>query len=329
MSATILDVSNLSVVFGKGSAAVPAVRGISFAVARGETLGIVGESGCGKTATGLALLGLLPSSGRVTSGVARLGNRDLLAMSPRELRGIRGRRLAMVFQDPATALNPVLSIGRQVSEAVAAHNSELDRAQAKKRALDLLEAVGVPDPAARYRDLPHVWSGGMRQRAVVAMAIANRPRLLIADEPTTALDVTIQAQVLDLLRLVQGETGAGLILISHDFGVVAEMSDRIAVMYAGEIVETGTAGKVMETPRHPYTAALLRSVPDLDLDREQLEVIGGQPPNPSLLPSGCPFRPRCFLSGGRAVCRETAPRLDGEKGSHQAACHFAAELAIR
>jgi oligopeptide/dipeptide ABC transporter ATP-binding protein len=265
----------------------------------------------------------------VSSGRVWLEGRELLTMSRRQLRALRGRQIAMIFQDPATSLNPVLTIGRQVAEAVRAHRPGWSWSEARSEAVRLLERVGVPHPGRRLGDLPHTWSGGMRQRAMIAMAIANRPRLLIADEPTTALDVTIQAQVLELLRLIQSETSAGLILITHDFGVVAEMANRVAVMYAGKVMESGAVDEVFAHPHHPYTAALLQSLPRLDQDRPRLTVIPGQPPSLSHLPRGCPFRPRCYLGEGEERCGQEEPALLPTVGSphHQAACHFQGELA--
>ncbi|MDP3984186.1 MAG: ABC transporter ATP-binding protein [Acidimicrobiia bacterium] len=327
-AAQLLALEDLSVAFRSSGRWADAVKGVSMVVAEGETIGLVGESGCGKSATALAVLGLLPRAGRVTGGRVIFGGLDLLGLSRQRLRRIRGREIAMVFQDPATSLNPVLSIGAQVTEAVLAHQPNLGQRAARRRAIELLERVGVPDPAARIGDLPHLWSGGMKQRLMIAMAIANRPRLLIADEPTTALDVTIQAQVLALLKAVQQETGAALILITHDFGVVAEMADRVMVMYAGRMMETGSTLTVLKAPRNPYTTALLGSLPRLDRDRDRLAVIPGHPPSLIGTPSGCAFHPRCQLSGGRPRCRQEVPVLEATgPASHLSACHYQGELA--
>lgn len=326
----LLSVDRLSVTFRAQDEAVRAVRELSFSVAAGESLGLVGESGCGKTATALAILGLLPTAGRVTGGRVLFEGRDLLRLSRGQRRRLRGREIAMIFQDPSTSLNPVLTIGTQVAEAVQAHDKRISHRAARHRASGLLDQVGVPDPSARLRDLPHMWSGGMRQRVMIAMAIAHRPRVLVADEPTTALDVTIQAQVLDLLRQAQHETGAGLILITHDFGVVAEMADRVVVMYAGRAVEEGEAAPVFAEPHHPYTKAMLGSLPRLDHDLTRLDTIPGQPPSLSVQFLGCSFEPRCWLGHGRLRCQREEPALASANGSgHLAACHFQEEMVAR
>jgi oligopeptide/dipeptide ABC transporter ATP-binding protein len=297
---------------------VHAVNGISFEIARGETLGIVGESGCGKSVTSLAILGLLARNGRVESGTAVFDGADLLRQSDRALRRIRGREIAMIFQDPMTSLNPVLTIGRQIREALETHFG-MARRDATARAAELLDRVGIPTAEARVRDYPHQFSGGMRQRAMIAMALACRPKLLIADEPTTALDVTIQAQILDLLRELVAEEDAALILITHDLGVVAGMCERVNVMYGGMFMETGSADQLFGSPRHPYTLGLLQSVPRLDAARRaRLQPIEGVPPNMLRAPAACPFQPRCRFEV--ELSREQVPSLVEIERGHKVAC---------
>ena len=308
MSEPLLAVEGLHVRFWTDRGTIYAVNGISFDVNRGDTLGIVGESGCGKSVTALALLGILPRAGKVTGGTARFEGRDLLQLSDRDLRQIRGKDIAMVFQDPMTSLNPVLTIGRQLREAIEAH-LDVDRKEAERRAGDLIDRVGIPSAKLRLRDYPHQFSGGMRQRAMIAMALACEPKLLIADEPTTALDVTIQAQILDLLRDLVVERDTALILITHDLGVVAGMCERVNVMYAGTIVETGSAEQLFARPRHPYTLGLLQSVPRLDAGRKQkLLPIQGQPRNMLQATDGVSIRAAvplrgCSLDPGGAAAR--------------------------
>jgi oligopeptide/dipeptide ABC transporter ATP-binding protein len=314
----LLEVDNLHVRFWTQRGTVHAVNGLAFAIAPGETLGIVGESGCGKSVTSLALLGILPRAGRVAAGKAMFGGQDLLALSDKELRTIRGREIAMIFQDPMTSLNPVLTVGRQIREALETHFG-MDRKPAEARAAELLDQVGIPSAKTRVRDYPHQFSGGMRQRAMIAMALACEPKLLIADEPTTALDVTIQAQILDLLRGLVAERDTALILITHDLGVVAGMCERVNVMYAGMFVETGSAEQVFETPRHPYTLGLLQSVPRLDAPRgRRLQPIEGSPRDMLQPPSACPFAPRCAYEVDRS--RLEVPRLTEVAPGHRVAC---------
>jgi oligopeptide/dipeptide ABC transporter ATP-binding protein len=297
---------------------VYAVNGISFDVKPGETLGIVGESGCGKSVTSLALLGLLARAGRVRSGTAMFGERDLLKLSDRALRRIRGREIAMIFQDPMTSMNPVLTIGRQIREALETHFG-MNKKAAEERSAELIDRVGIPSAKARLKDYPHQFSGGMRQRAMIAMALACKPKLLIADEPTTALDVTIQAQILNLLRELVAEEDAALILITHDLGVVAGMCERVNVMYAGMFMETGTAEQLFGAPRHPYTLGLLQSVPRLDAKRrERLHPIEGAPRNMLSAPAACPFQPRCRYEV--AESRERVPALVEIEPGHKVAC---------
>ena len=314
----LLSVEDLHVEFWTSRGTVYAVNGISFEVAAGETLGIVGESGCGKSVTSLALLGILSRAGRVTSGSATFGGRDLLKLDDQQLRKIRGREIAMIFQDPMSSLNPVLTVGRQIREALEIH-FDMDKAPANRRAAELLEQVGIPSARQRLGDYPHQFSGGMRQRAMIAMALACEPKLLIADEPTTALDVTIQAQILDLLRELVSERDTSMILITHDLGVVAGICERVHVMYAGTFVETGTVDQVFAAPQHPYTYGLLRSVPRLDTARRQaLQPIAGSPRNMLSPPDSCPFAPRC--PNRIQVCTEVLPQLEPVEPGHRIAC---------
>jgi oligopeptide/dipeptide ABC transporter ATP-binding protein len=297
---------------------VHAVNGVSFDVAPGETLGIVGESGCGKSVTALAILGILPRAGRVTSGRAVFAGRDVIGLPDAELRKIRGREIAMIFQDPMTSLNPVLTIGRQIREALETHFG-MEREGADKRTADLLDQVGIPSAKMRLKDYPHQFSGGMRQRAMIAMALACEPKLLIADEPTTALDVTIQAQILQLLRVLVAEQGTALILITHDLGVVAGMCERVNVMYAGMFMETGAARQIFARPRHPYTLGLLESVPRLDSRRhEPLKPIEGNPRDMLSAPAFCPFAPRCRYEVEQS--RLEVPPLRPIERDHHVAC---------
>ncbi len=324
----VMSIRNLSVCFDTAHGPVHAVDDVSLDVGPGQTVGVVGESGCGKTTMALATLGLLPQpAGRVTAGEVLVDGRDLLTLGRRELCRVRGAEVAMVFQDPMSALHPAQSILAQVTEAVRTHALDLSASAARERAVDLLELVGVADARARGRAYPHEWSGGMRQRAMIAMAVAHRPRVLIADEPTTALDVTVQAQVLELLQKLQDEHDLAIVLISHDLGVIAEMADRVVVMYAGQVVESSTATDVFARPRHPYTAGLLASLPRLDIEGERLDAIAGSPPNLSTRPSGCAFHPRCPLRQGRRRCVAEVPVLREIGGvGHCAACHYAEEL---
>jgi oligopeptide/dipeptide ABC transporter ATP-binding protein len=309
-----------------------AVDEVGFEVRPGETLGLVGESGSGKSVTMLSILGLLgQGGGRVVQGEAVFDDRDLLTLPDDELRRLRGGSVGMIFQDPMTSLNPVLTVGGQIAEAILLHQ-DVSKRHARDRTVELLRAVGVANPEGRFDDYPHEFSGGMRQRAMIAMAIANQPKLIIADEPTTALDVTVQAQVLDVLREATSQANASTILITHDLGLVAEMADRVVVMYAGRVVETGSVEDIFHEPRHPYTVGLLSSLPNLETEPERLRPIPGQPPNLARLPSGCVFRPRCFLSQGREACRREEPDLyeigtgDATAGLRASRCHFHEEL---
>ncbi|GGV13021.1 oligopeptide ABC transporter ATP-binding protein OppF [Kitasatospora herbaricolor] len=322
----LLTVRDLRVDFAgpRGRGPVPAVRGVDLTVRRGETLGIVGESGSGKSVTALAVLGLLPGTADVRGSV-RLDGRELVGLPRDTLAPIRGRRMAMVFQDPLSAFTPVHRIGDQIVEALRIHR-RIGRRAARERAAELLDLVGIPDPGRALDSFPHEFSGGMRQRAMIAMAVANDPDLLLADEPTTALDVTIQAQVLDVLRTARRETGAALVLVSHDLGVIAGMADRVAVMYAGRVVESAGVDELFARPRHPYTLGLIGAVPRVDTRGGPLVPIPGAPAPMGALPAGCPFAARCPLVQDR--CRTAEPPLSGTDG-HLAACVRAGELAAR
>ncbi|MFC7622849.1 ABC transporter ATP-binding protein [Microlunatus sp. GCM10028923] len=321
----VLRVEDLTTEFDTAGGTVRAVNGVGFAVAAGETLGVVGESGSGKSITLLSLLGLLPANGRVVSGSVRFGDLELIKASERRLQQVRGGGIGMIFQDPMTALNPVMTIAQQIDESLRRHSRGLGRRGRRARVVELLDQVGIPRAARRADQFPHEFSGGMRQRAMIAMAMANRPAVLLADEPTTALDVTVQAQILDLLQELQRETGTALVLITHDLGVIAEVADRAVVMYAGRVVEEGTVTQLFHDPRHPYSRGLLRSRPTLAaVAGAELPAIPGQPPNPARLPEGCAFRPRCDRSAGRDACL-SRPELIMIDGGHAAACHFEAE----
>ncbi len=314
----LLEVDNLKVQFKTDEGLVKAVDGVSFSIAPGETLGIVGESGSGKTVTSLAVVGLVPQPpGRVVAGRATYRGRDLLKMSQRELSAIRGHRIAMIFQDPMTSLNPFLTVAQQMTEVTRLHLRHSEK-QALKHAVGMLDRVGIPSPGERIFDYPHQLSGGMRQRVMIAMALSCKPDLLIADEPSTALDVTIQAQILELMKGLQRDQRTAIILITHDLGVIANMCRRVVVMYAGQFVEEAEADELFGRPRHPYTLGLLQSIPRLDEPKDaQLTPIEGQPPDLAHLDAGCPFRPRCPRAIDR--CAAENPPLEGEAG-HRVAC---------
>jgi len=313
-----LDVRNLSTSFFTEDGEVKAVRNVSFELFPGETLGIVGESGCGKSVTAMSVLGLVQRPGRVVRGQVLYKGNDLTKIDQEELRQIRGRDIAMIFQDPLSSLNPVLTVGYQIDEAMKAHD-RIPRDEVKARAVELMQSVRVPDAARRVKDYPHQFSGGMRQRAMIAMALSNRPDILIADEPTTALDVTVQAQILELLRDLNQEMGTSIILITHNLGVVAGLCKRVLVMYAGEIVEEGTVDQIFEAPQHPYTWSLLRSIPRIDASRrDRLRSIEGLPPDLIAPPPGCKFHPRCPFRIEQ--CFTDEPVLTPANG-HVAACH--------
>jgi oligopeptide transport system ATP-binding protein len=315
----LLSVNDMKVRFSTRRGHIYAVNGISFDLSAGESLGIVGESGCGKSVTSLAMLGLLPKQGEVTQGEVHFGGRDLLKLRDSDLRSIRGNDVAMIFQDPMTSLNPVLKVGRQLTEAIRKH-LDMDKASAREEAISLLRRVGIPDPQDRVDDYPHQFSGGMRQRVMIAMAISCRPKVLIADEPTTALDVTIQAQILELLRVLVQEEDMALILITHDLGVVAGVCDRINVMYAGRFVETGPTDEVFARPRHPYTLGLLKSVPRLDASRkERLDPIPGTVRSLSSEPTSCAFAPRCAYAVAESE-KEVPPLMPADTPEHLVAC---------
>ena len=314
----LLSVEDLYVQFWTRRGTIHAVNGVSFDIAPGETLGIVGESGCGKSVTALGLLGILPRAGKVVDGSAMFEGRDLVHLSDRQLRRVRGREIAMVFQDPMTSLNPVLTIGRQITEALETHFGMKGKA-AQRRAAELLDRVGIPTADKRVRDYPHQFSGGMRQRAMIGMGLMGTPALIVADEPTTALDVTVQQQVLDLLRALVAEENAALILITHDLGVVAGMCERVNVMYAGMFMETGSATQLFAEPRHPYTVGLLQSIPRLDAARaERLHPIEGIPRDMLQPPQACPFQPRCRYEV--ELSRKEVPPLVEIESGHKVAC---------
>ncbi len=320
MPPPLLEVEDLKVQFRTDDGLVKAVDGVSFSVARGQTLGIVGESGSGKTVANLAVMGLVPPPGRVVAGKAVYQGKDLLKMDRRGLAALRGRRIAMIFQDPMTSLNPFLTVAQQMTEVTRLHLGHSEK-QALQHAAAMLARVGIPSPAERLFDYPHQLSGGMRQRVMIAMALSCRPDVLIADEPTTALDVTIQAQILELLKRLQRDEGTAIILITHDLGVIANICSRVAVMYAGRFVEEAASDELFGRPRHPYTLGLLESIPRLDEAKgSQLTPIEGQPPDLAHLPPGCPFRARCPVAIDRCSLEE--PPLAGEPG-HRVACFVA------
>jgi peptide/nickel transport system ATP-binding protein len=307
----LLEVKDLSTRFRVEGGELTAVDGISFSVQAGRTLGIVGESGCGKSVTSLSIMGLLPK------GQGRFDGADLTQMPAADLRALRGNRIAMIFQEPMTSLNPAFTIGDQLIEGIRCH-SDLSHEAARERAIEMLRRVRIPSPERRIDEYPHKLSGGMRQRVMIAMALACEPSLLIADEPTTALDVTIQAQVLELMRTLRGETGTAIMLITHDLGVIAELADDVVVMYAGRIVERASVARLFAEPQHPYTIGLLGSIPKLHLTQDRLAAIEGQVPTPMSLMPGCRFAPRCPFAGD--VCLTAQPPLADLGGGHEAAC---------
>jgi peptide/nickel transport system ATP-binding protein len=315
---TLLEVRDLRTHFNTDRGLFRAVDGISFDVRRGRTVGLVGESGCGKSVTSLSVMGLVPSPpGQVTAEALRFEGRDLLAMPADERRRLRGGKMSMIFQEPMTSLNPVRTIGHQIIEAVQAH-SDISAAAARDRAIEVLDLVRIPSPKSRVDEYPHRLSGGMRQRVMIAMALACDPALLIADEPTTALDVTIQAQILDLLADLQSRLGMAILIITHDLGVIAEIADEVIVMYAGKIVESAPVHELFADPQHPYTIGLLGSIPRLGEYRERLATIEGTVPSPANQPKGCRFSPRCPF--GDARCRDEPPPLRDLGASHAVAC---------
>ena len=314
----LLEVRNLQTRFALEGGELAAVDGVSFSLEAGRTLGIVGESGCGKSVTALSIMGLVPQPpGRIAAGQILFEGIDLLKLEAAQMRALRGNRIAMIFQEPMSSLNPAFTIGEQIAEGLLRHRT-IGKQEAKARAVQMLRQVRMPAPELRYHDYPHRLSGGMRQRAMIAMALACAPKLLICDEPTTALDVTIQAQILDLMRTLREETGTAIILITHDLGVVAELADEVAVMYAGRIVERAPVAQLFAEPQHPYTIGLLGSIPKLHLEQERLAAIEGQVPGPFAQPRGCKFQPRCPFAVER--CREDEPILSRIVNTHEAAC---------
>jgi peptide/nickel transport system ATP-binding protein len=324
----LLEVQDLRTAFRTEDGIVKAVDGISFSVEKGQTLGIVGESGCGKSVTCLTIMGLNAKRNTISSGQALWKGKDLLTAKPRDLRAIRGDEMSMIFQDPMTSLNPVQTIGKQLVEAVMLHRDVTQRV-ARARALELLKAVGIPKAETRIDDYPHQFSGGMRQRVMIAMALINDPDLLIADEPTTALDVTTQAQILSLMKRLQQDFGSAIIIITHDLGVVAETADDVLVMYAAKVVEQANVNDLFTRPQHPYTWGLMGSLPRLDTDTERLVQIPGQPPSLLRPPSGCRFHPRCPYVMN--ICRETEPQLEPTQhdAAHLQRCHLDEETKER
>ncbi|TLS38704.1 ABC transporter ATP-binding protein [Pseudalkalibacillus caeni] len=317
MSTSLLQIDDLKVQFKTGEGVVPSVNGVTFSVNEGETVAVVGESGCGKSITSLSILGLVPSPGEISGGTIKFGGKDLLKIKKRELRKLRGNDISMIFQEPMTSLNPVFSIGNQIGEVLRLHQ-KLDKKQALNKAVEMLDLVGIPDAEKVVSRFPHQLSGGMRQRVMIAMALACNPKLLIADEPTTALDVTIQAQILELIKKLKTDFNTGVIMITHDLGVVAEVADRVVVMYAGEVVEEAPVNELFANPKHPYTKGLLSSIPNVDQVVEELGTIEGSVPNPLNLPKGCKFNPRCPLATER--CRKESPVLEEVGPAHQKRC---------
>ncbi|MCY9821109.1 ABC transporter ATP-binding protein [Aeromonas media] len=326
--APILEVSDLEVEFVVDDGKIKVLDGVSFKVAPGQTLGIVGESGCGKSVTSLAIMGLLPRPhGQVVAGSIRFQGEELLAMQPDQMYKVRGNRISMIFQEPMTALNPVQTVGDQLMEVFSLHRPDFSKAQRKEAAIAMLQKVGIPEPAQRFAVYPHNLSGGMRQRVMIAMALACEPDLLICDEPTTALDVTIQAQILDLMKALQAQTGMAIIFITHDLGVVAELCDEVVVMYAGRAVERADIFELFDHPRHPYTHGLMASIPRLeDVPKSLLKTIKGQVPALHEMPAGCRFSNRC--PHATEICVSTIPATEQLSDRHAVACHHWKELSI-
>lgn len=318
MEVPLLNVRDLETIFKTEEGTVRAVDKVSFSIDEGETVGIVGESGCGKSATALSIMGLIPSPpGKVIGGEILFKGRDLMAMSEANMRRIRGNEISMIFQEPMTSLNPVYTVGDQIMETVALHQ-KLSKADASDKTIEMLRLVGIPSPENRVDDYPHQMSGGMRQRVMIAMALACKPSLLIADEPTTALDVTIQAQILELMGRLKGELKTAILLITHDLGVVAATAARVIVMYAGRIVEIGAVASLFADPLHPYTEGLMLSIPHVSENRRRLHVIRGMVPNPLNMPEGCAFHPRCELA--KDICRHKQPELVKLSNGRQVRC---------
>lgn len=324
MGERLLEVENLRTYFHTFGGVVKAVDGISFHLDKGEILGIVGESGSGKSVSCFSLLKLVEEPGVVEAHKISFQGRDLTKATEKEMTKVRGKDIAMVFQDPMTSLNPLYTVGKQIEEMLILHESGMNKEQRKERCIELLKAVGIPNPEQRLKDYPHQFSGGMRQRVVIAIALAANPKLIIADEPTTALDVTIQAQILKLMKQLVRERNASLILITHDLAVVSEMVDRIVVMYCGKIVEQGPVEEIIHNPGHPYTEGLLASIPRLRKEQNRLDFIPGMVPNMYDLPKGCLFAPRCKYC--QEVCKNTMPDMEEIGKDHKAACHFIQNL---
>lgn len=324
MTDTLLQVNDLKMFFHTRDGVVKAVNGVSYTLGRNQTLGIVGESGSGKSVTAMTIMGLIPMPpGKVEGGEVLFKGKSLLDASDKELRAIRGNEIAMIFQDPMTSLNPVYRVGHQLAEPLMIHMG-MSKKEAWARAVELLRLVGIPHPEKRVRDYPHQFSGGMRQRVMIAMALSCDPDILIADEPTTALDVTIQAQIIELMQEIQKRTGNSIIMITHDLGVVADMADNVLVMYAGRPVEFGTVDEVYSRPSHPYTWGLMGSLPRADMsEKSPLKPIEGMPPSLVDLPTGCPFHPRCPYA--KDICKSEVPESKVIAGAHTAACHFAGD----
>lgn len=319
MTKKLLEVKNLSTWFYTEEGIVKALEDVSFSIDQGEILGIVGETGCGKSVTSRSIMRLVPQPpGKIVGGEVLFDGRDVLSLDDDDMRAIRGREMAMIFQDPMSSLNPVLKVGFQVMEAIKAHGSASDR-EARARALEMFEKVNIPDPEKSLDRYPHQFSGGMKQRVMIAMALSCNPRLLIADEPTTALDVSIQAQILSLIKGLQRDFGSSIMLISHDLGVIATVAQKVAVMYAGSIIEYGSVQEIFDNPLHPYTKGLLGAIPRLDQDQERLEVIKGSLPNLMNLPAGCKFRERC--PEARPDCAKDRPPRFSVKEGHEVACY--------
>lgn len=323
MSKNILEINNLKTVFKSRGQEVQAVRGVSFSVGESEIVGLVGESGSGKSVTMKAVLGILPENAEISSDSMKLNGTELSGLSEEEYRKLRGKDMTMIFQDPMTALNPLLKVGKQLEEVILRH-SKCSKEEAKKKAVEMLGKVGIPTPEQRVKQYPHEFSGGMRQRVLIAMALACEPKLLIADEPTTALDVTIQAQILDLLKELKEEYQTSIVLITHDMGVVATVCSKIAIMYGGLIMETGTADEIFYNPKHPYTKALLRAIPSLDLkEGERLQSIEGLPPSLIDPPKGCPFAERCEYANEK--CKNEIPKYHQFSETHRSMCFLNAQ----
>ncbi len=315
----VLNVDDLKVSFFTSNGEVQAVRGVSFGVNQGEILGIVGESGSGKSVTSMSILKLLADTAKVKQGSIHFGDKDLLNMGKKEMREIRGKDIAMIFQDPMSSLNPLITVGKQVFEIIRIHNPSMTNTEIEDRVIDIFTKIRIPEPKKRYKEYPHQFSGGMRQRVMIAMALANSPKLLIADEPTTALDVTIQDQILKQLRSLQDEFGTSIIFITHDLGVVAELCHRVVVMYGGLVMEEATVDEIFETPKHPYTLGLMASLPQIDQDKnKKLLSIPGSPPDMLSPPKGCPFAPRCAYA--RNICASEMPPYVKVSESHRSMC---------